>query len=155
MRGEIRARLAADERLGAIAVGSGVVNDLTKYASALAGRAYMAVPTAASMDGYAASGAPLIEDGFKRTKACAPPLAIMAEPAVVADAPAGMAGWGYGDLAGKHTAGMDWVIADALGIEAIDREPFDLVQGNLDAWLADPTASAAARRRRRGGSRSA
>ncbi len=125
----IHERLASDPRLRAVAVGSGVINDLAKFGSALAARPYMVVATAASMDGYAASGAPLIEDGFKRTLACAPPLAIVAEPEIVANAPAGMAGWGYGDLAGKRVAGLDWVVADALGIEAIDAEPFEAGAG--------------------------
>ncbi len=136
----IHAGLASDPRLRAVAVGSGVINDLAKFGSALAGRPYMVVATAASMDGYAASGAPLIEDGFKRTLACPPPLAIVAEPEIVANAPAGMAGWGFGDLAGKRVAGLDWVVADALGIEAIEAKPFDLVQGNVGSWLADPAA---------------
>src|SRR5215211_937488 len=48
-------RLAARLRSGAVAVavGSGVLNDLVKYAAALAHKPYLCVPTAASMDGYA------------------------------------------------------------------------------------------------------
>ena len=62
--------LAATIKSGAalpIAVGAGVINDLVKYAAELAGMPYVCVPTAASMDGYAASGAALRDDGFKRT----------------------------------------------------------------------------------------
>src|SRR5262245_53170737 len=44
-----------------LAVGSGVVNDLVKYAAALAKRPYLCLATAASMDGYAASGAALLD----------------------------------------------------------------------------------------------
>jgi len=40
-----------------VAVGSGTINDLTKLAAHRLGRPYMAVATAASMDGYAAYGA--------------------------------------------------------------------------------------------------
>ncbi|MBC5768479.1 iron-containing alcohol dehydrogenase [Ramlibacter albus] len=127
-----------------VAVGSGVVNDLVKYAAAIAGRPYVCVATAASMDGYAASGAALLEGGFKRTLACPPPVAILADPAVLASAPARMVGWGYGDLAGKVVAGADWVLADALGVEAINRGPFDLVQDHLPEWLGRPERLAAA-----------
>jgi glycerol-1-phosphate dehydrogenase [NAD(P)+] len=119
-----------------IAVGSGVINDLVKYAAAQAGMPYLCVATAASMDGYAASGAALLEDGFKRTLACAPPLAVLADPQVLASAPARMAAWGYGDLAGKSVAGADWALADALGVEAINPGPYNLVQDNLASWLA-------------------
>ena len=83
------------ERIGAasalpVAVGSGVINDLVKYAAELAGKPYVSVPTAASMDGYAASGAALREGGFKRTLACAAPVAVVADLDVIASAPAVM-----------------------------------------------------------------
>jgi glycerol-1-phosphate dehydrogenase [NAD(P)+] len=78
----------------AVAVGSGVINDLVKYASALNGRPYLCVATAASMDGYAASGAALLDGGFKRTLPCDPPVAVVADTDVLALAPARMARWG-------------------------------------------------------------
>jgi glycerol-1-phosphate dehydrogenase [NAD(P)+] len=100
-----------------IAVGSGVINDLTKYAAELTQLPYISVATAASMDGYAASGAALLDGGFKRTLACKAPVAIVADLDVIAKAPPRMAAWGYGDLAGKVVAGADWILADALGEE--------------------------------------
>ena len=127
-----------------VAVGSGVINDLVKYAAELAGMPYVCVPTAASMDGYAASGAALRDDGFKRTFACAAPVAIVADLDVIATAPAAMAGWGYGDLVGKLVAGADWIMADALGVEALNPGPFAMVQNNLIAWLASRPACGAA-----------
>ena len=138
-RAELAAALA--ERLKEkaylpLAVGSGVISDLTKFASHVAGTPYVSVATAASMDGYAASGAALLDNGFKRTLACAPPLAVVADLDVIARAPSRMAGWGYGDLAGKLVAGLDWVLADALGEDAIAGEPFALVQDHLASWLA-------------------
>src|SRR6185369_7454281 len=104
----------------------------------LAGMPYVCVPTAASMDGYAASGAALRDDGFKRTFVCAAPVAIVADLDVIATAPSAMAGWGYGDLVGKFVAGADWIIADALGVEALNPGPFGMVQNNLAAWLGEP-----------------
>jgi glycerol-1-phosphate dehydrogenase [NAD(P)+] len=92
------------------------------------------------MDGYAASGAALREDGFKRTFACPAPDVIVADLDVIATAPPEMAGWGYGDLSGKLVAGADWIVADALGEEPLKRGPFALVQDNIRKWLADPAA---------------
>lgn len=126
-----------------VAVGSGVVNDLVKYAAFQLGRDYSCIATAASMDGYASAGAPLTQDGFKKTIACRPPVAIVADLTVLAAAPPEMAGWGFGDLAGKVPAGADWLLADALGIETIDDVAWPLVQGNLRQWLADPDGVAA------------
>src|SRR5437763_6426294 len=121
-----------------LAIGSGVINDLVKHAAELAHTPYVSLPTAASMDGYAASGAALRDGGFKRTLACAAPVAIVADLDVIARAPAAMAAWGYGDLVGKLVAGADWIVADALGEEPLDAGPFAMVQDNLGAWLGDP-----------------
>ena len=122
-----------------IAVGSGVVSDLAKHAASLAGQPYVCLATAASMDGYAASGAALLdEDGFKRTLACPPPVAVLADLDVLRAAPARMTAWGYGDLAGKSVAGADWLLADALGVEPINPRPYALVQDHLGDWLGAP-----------------
>jgi glycerol-1-phosphate dehydrogenase [NAD(P)+] len=134
---DLGARIGAGMALP-VAIGSGVINDLVKYAAELAGTSYVCVPTAASMDGYAASGAALREDGFKRTLACAAPVAIVADLDVIAQAPAVMGAWGYGDLVGKLVSGVDWVVADALGEETLNPGPFAMVQDNLSAWLRDP-----------------
>jgi glycerol-1-phosphate dehydrogenase [NAD(P)+] len=136
---ELATRIGGDKALP-VAVGSGVINDLVKHAAELAGTAYACVPTAASMDGFAASGAALREGGFKRTLACAAPVAILADLDVIVRAPAIMGAWGYGDLVGKLVAGADWILADALGEEALNPGPFAMVQDNLSTWLRDPTA---------------
>lgn len=147
---DVAARLRASSTIP-IAVGSGVINDVTKLAAELAATPYLCVPTAASMDGYAASGASMLEGGFKHTVRCAPPVAVVADLDVIAGAPAEMAGWGYGDLAGKLVAGADWVLADALGAEAIAPGPFALVQEHIRSWLGDPAGIAARDRRALGG----
>lgn len=121
-----------------IAVGSGVLNDITKYAAEVAGLSYASVATAASMDGYAASGAAMLEGGFKQTLPCAPPIAVLADLDILAKAPARMGAWGYSDLAGKVTAGADWILADALAEEPLDGQAFALVQDNIRSWLSAP-----------------
>lgn len=131
-------RHAAGKRPIAVAVGSGVVHDLTRYAASQMKTAFMSVPTAASMDGYTSAGAPLSDRGFKITLQCAPPRVILADLGIIASAPAAMSGWGFGDLAGKMPAGGDWLVADALGIEPIDDTAWPMVQNNLRGWLSDP-----------------
>lgn len=122
----------------AVAVGSGVINDLVKYGAYSLEKPYFCVATAASMDGYSSSGSPLVDKGFKKTIECVPPKAILADLDIIAAAPKAMAGWGYGDLAGKMPAAGDWIVADALGIEPIDSVAWPLVQDNLRDWLSDP-----------------
>jgi glycerol-1-phosphate dehydrogenase [NAD(P)+] len=121
-----------------VAVGSGVINDLVKYAAFQLKRPYLCVATAASMDGYASAGSPLSQQGFKHTIQCAPPPVIVADIDIIAAAPPAMAGWGYGDLCGKVPAGADWLIADSLGIEPLDSVVWPLVQHNLKSWINDP-----------------
>src|SRR4029077_17844815 len=102
-----------------IAVGSGTINDLTKLAAHHAGRSYLCVATAASMDGYTAFGASITYQGSKQTFDCPAPAAVIADLDIICAAPGDMNAWGYADLLAKVTAGADWLLADALGIEPI------------------------------------
>ena len=121
-----------------VAVGSGTVNDLVKYASTLSGKPYLIIGTAASMDGYTSFGASIEADGCKQTFPCSAPLAVLIDTMVVQNAPAEMTAAGYADLAAKIPAGADWILADLLGTEPIDRAAWGLVQDHLRDWLAAP-----------------
>jgi glycerol-1-phosphate dehydrogenase [NAD(P)+] len=134
---DLQAVLATDAAT-AVAVGSGVINDVVKYAAFQLDRPYFCVATAASMDGYTSAGAPLSDHGFKITIPCRPARVVLADFNVIGAAPSAMIGWGYGDLSGKIPAGGDWIIADALGIEPIDAVAWPMVQDDLRGWLAHP-----------------
>ena len=121
-----------------IAVGSGTLNDLTKLVAHRLGRAYMAVATAASMDGYTAFGSSITYKGSKQTFDCPAPRAVLADLDVIAAAPPALNASGYADLAAKITAGADWILADALQIEPIDPRAWELVQSKLRDWLSNP-----------------
>jgi glycerol-1-phosphate dehydrogenase [NAD(P)+] len=97
-----------------IAVGAGVITDVARYAAHQLDRDFISVPTAASMDGYASSVAPLMLDGVKVTFSARAPRAIFADPRVVAAAPAELTRSGVGDLLGKATARVDWLAAHLL-----------------------------------------
>lgn len=127
----------------AVAVGAGTLNDLVKRASGELGRPYMVVATAASMDGYTAFGSSIAVGGYKQTLDCPAPAACISDWTVLAAAPAVMTASGYGDLLGKVTAGADWILADAAGIESLDPDVWELVQGPLHASLSRPEALAA------------
>ena len=128
----------------AVCIGSGTLNDLTKRASDELGRRYMTVCTAASMDGYAAFGASITENGFKHTMSCRAPQGLIADLCIIAGVPYRCTATGVGDLIEKIPAGADWIVADALGVEPIDREVWDLVQGPLRGAVAEPEETAAA-----------
>ena len=121
-----------------IAVGSGTINDLTKRAAFEVGVPYVVVATAASMDGYTASGAALVSEGVKQTFECPAPEVVVADLAIVRDAPPAMTASGYGDLVGKVTAGADWIVADALGVEPIIPDVWSMVQDPLRDMVSEP-----------------
>ena len=124
----------------AVAVGSGVINDLTKLVSAHLGRKYMVVGTAASMDGYTAFGASITFEGNKQTFSCPAPYGMVLDSEISAAAPKHLAASGYADLIAKIPAGADWMIADVMGAEAMDDFSFDLVQDGLREALSAPAA---------------
>lgn len=129
-----------------IAVGSGTINDLVKLSSYRTGRRYLCVATAASMDGYTAFGASITSEGAKQTFKCPAPIAVLADLDIICKAPSEMTASGYADLFSKVTAGADWILADALGVEPIDQESWDIVQGGLKNALHDPKGASEGRK---------
>lgn len=121
-----------------VAVGSGAINDLTKLAAHRLGRPYMAVATAASMDGYTAYGASITHRGSKQTFDCPAPRAVVADLDIIAGAPRGMNASGYADLLAKGAAGADWILADSAGEEPIDPAVWSTVQDFLPSWVGSP-----------------
>lgn len=121
-----------------VSIASGTLNDIAKLASGELGRKYMNVCTAASMDGYAAFGASITRDGFKITRNCPAPAALVADYDIMAGAPERLTATGLGDLIEKVPGGADWLVADELGIEAVDDYVWDLVQGPLRGALSNP-----------------
>jgi glycerol-1-phosphate dehydrogenase [NAD(P)+] len=103
-----------DEYDGLIAVGSGTVNDVTKAVAHRRDRPYIAVATAASMNGYTSAIAALIENGLKTTGPANPPVAVFADPHVLVDAPMELTLAGLGDLVSKPFCGCDWKIASLV-----------------------------------------
>jgi glycerol-1-phosphate dehydrogenase [NAD(P)+] len=131
-----------------VAVGSGVITDVVRYAAHVAQTSFVSVPTAASMDGYASSVAALERTGVKVTLPARAPRAIFADPRVSAAAPIELTRSGIGDLLGKVTARVDWLAAHRLYGEPFspdiaDRmlEPLAFAVENAQSVLAgDPAA---------------
>ena len=127
----------------AVAVGSGVINDLCKLASFHHNQQYMCVATAASVDGYSSSGAVVTKEGAKINIETHAPQVILADVDVLAAAPKEMTAAGYADLAAKVPAGAEWMIADLFGTEPIQPAAWHVLQDVLDDLIADPAGTAA------------
>ncbi|TCL69886.1 glycerol-1-phosphate dehydrogenase [NAD(P)+] [Hydrogenispora ethanolica] len=128
---EITQKVGADTGL-LIALGAGTITDLTRFVSSRAGKPFVAIPTAPSMDGYASPVAVLTLNGFKQTLPAAPPIAIVADPEIMATAPAIMIQAGFGDLLGKYTALADWKLDQLVNGEAFSDEIEAIVRTAID-----------------------
>ncbi|MCL6441934.1 MAG: sn-glycerol-1-phosphate dehydrogenase [Alicyclobacillus sp.] len=110
-----------------LAVGSGVINDISRYASYQEGLPYMVVATAPSMDGYASSVAALQFNGVKITLAAQAPRAIFADPRILSEAPWELIQSGFGDLVGKVISLSDWKLSHSLYGENFCSLSYELV----------------------------
>lgn len=100
---------ALDDEVGLLAaIGTGTLNDLTRFVSSRAGRPYVIVATAPSMDGYASTVAAMTIANMKQTVPGQGAQAIIADPAVLAACPQAMSAAGLGDILGKYSAVCDW-----------------------------------------------
>ncbi|MGK0465449.1 sn-glycerol-1-phosphate dehydrogenase [Clostridium sp.] len=114
-----------------IAVGSGTINDISRFLSYKLDTPYIIVGTAPSMDGYASVVSPLICDGVKVTYDAVYPLAIVCDIDIMQRAPMRMLQAGLGDILGKYTALADWHIANTLNGEYFCVEVEKLVLSSL------------------------
>lgn len=142
-RDHLAASCPADVEL-LLAVGSGVVHDLTRVEAHRRGRELDSVPTAPSMDGFASGVAPLLVDGFKVTVPASPPRAIWADLDVLVAAPEAMILAGVGDLMGKSVCLRDWELGALLTGERFC--PF--LAGRMEeAWIGVRDRLSAVKRR--------
>ncbi len=97
-----------------IAIGSGTITDIVRFVSHRVNKAFVSVPTAPSVDGYAADSASIYVQGYKRTVPCHAPSAIFASLPVLSAAPPAMIAAGYQEVLGKSVALADWELSHLL-----------------------------------------
>ncbi|MBI5091052.1 MAG: iron-containing alcohol dehydrogenase [Candidatus Hydrogenedentes bacterium] len=119
-----------------VAIGSGSICDLAKYAGDKQGKPALLFATAASMNGYTSAIVALKVKGLKRTAPCAPALGVFADPDVVATAPARMAAAGVGDFLSKCSSSSDWRAAHFLRGGYYCERPREFFEGTQEKLLA-------------------
>jgi glycerol-1-phosphate dehydrogenase [NAD(P)+] len=134
----IRAAAAASDAL--VAVGSGTINDLCKYAAALDHKPYAVFATAPSMNGYTSVNAAITVDGHKKTLAAAAPRGVFVDLEVLARAPVRLIRAGIGDSICRPTAQSDWLLSHFMRDTAYRSAPFALLADDEPAWLEHPQA---------------
>lgn len=135
-----RVRPASADADALIAVGSGTINDLAKYASALDGKPYAVFATAPSMNGFTSLTASITVDGHKKTLPAQAPAGAFFDLTVLAAAPARLIRSGLGDSICRATAQWDWLLSHLLLGTAYRELPFALLaadEPDLIAHAAD------------------
>lgn len=100
---------------GLVVVGSGSLSDVVKFATFKDGRSYISFPTAASMNGYAASTASVtLMNGYKTSLPAHAPRGIFIDLKVNAAAPPWLGAAGLADSMCRPTAQVDWYASHKL-----------------------------------------
>jgi glycerol-1-phosphate dehydrogenase [NAD(P)+] len=123
-----------------VAVGSGTVNDLCKYAAGKDGKPYAVFATAPSMNGYASKNAAITVDGHKMSLPSVSPVGVFMDLAVLSAAPARMIRAGLGDSLCRSTAQADWLLSHHLLGTPYRRAPFVLLEEDESTLLDEPEA---------------
>jgi glycerol-1-phosphate dehydrogenase [NAD(P)+] len=128
-----------------VAVGSGSIHDIVRFACHAGRRRFLSVPTAPSVDGFASVGAPLVIGGFKNTVSAMSPEAIFADLDVLSKAPQAMIAAGFGDMLGKYTSLADWRMGRLLAGEHYCELCADMTEWALEACIGTLPDIAAAK----------
>ncbi|NCF27936.1 MAG: iron-containing alcohol dehydrogenase [Gammaproteobacteria bacterium] len=110
-----------------IAVGSGTINDVCKYAAARDGKPYAVFATAPSMNGYTSVNAAISIRGHKKSLPATAAKGVFMDLTVLSQAPPRMIRSGLGDSVCRSTAQADWLLAHLLLDRPYREAPFVLL----------------------------
>ncbi|GAB6929462.1 sn-glycerol-1-phosphate dehydrogenase [Paenibacillus sp. JCM 10914] len=124
------------ERTGClIAVGSGTIHDITRFAAHRSGKPFISVPTAPSVDGFTSAGAPIVVRGVKETFQASAPIALFADLDILVKAPQLLVAAGFGDMLGKYTSLLDWRFSSHTAREPYDEQVAGITQRALESCV--------------------
>lgn len=122
-----RVRAAAQRADALIAVGSGTINDLCKYASFLDRKPYAVFATAPSMNGYTSLSAAITAHGHKKSLPAHGAAGVFIDLDVCAKAPRHLIQSGLGDSLCRSTAQVDWLLSHRVRGTPYSETPFLLL----------------------------
>jgi glycerol-1-phosphate dehydrogenase [NAD(P)+] len=134
----VRAQSAAADAL--VAVGSGTINDLAKYAAARDAKPYAVFGTAPSMNGYTSANAAITVAGHKKTLPATLARGVFLDLSILSAAPPRMIRAGLGDSLCRATAQVDWLLSNRLRDTPYRSAPFALLEADEPALLDAPEA---------------
>ncbi|WP_276254578.1 NAD(P)-dependent glycerol-1-phosphate dehydrogenase [Halomontanus rarus] len=104
----------AEEVAYLVGIGGGKAIDIAKMASDHLDMGFLSVPTAASHDGIVSNRGSVPEGDTRHSVAAEPPLAVVADTEILAEAPWELTTAGCADIISNYTAVMDWRLAHRL-----------------------------------------
>ena len=123
-----------------LAVGSGTITDITRFASHRTKADFISIPTAPSVDGYTSPSSSLVIDRLKQTVVAQPPIAVFADLPTLCAAPRLMIAAGFADMLAKYTALADWMLGHLLWDEAYDERVAQRVARALQSCVGHSEA---------------
>ena len=138
---ESAARIFADlpaDVSAIVGVGGGKALDVAKYVGFLSRRAYYAVPTSLSNDGFCSPQSSLTIAGKRRSLYASLPYAVIVDTGVCLSAPRTLTLSGIGDLVAKFTAVFDWKLSFHKTGEPVNDFAALLSDGSIHSFLSHP-----------------
>jgi glycerol-1-phosphate dehydrogenase [NAD(P)+] len=120
-----------------LAIGSGTLNDLSRYLSYKLSIPYFIVVTAPSMDGYASTVSALIVNDLKTTYTAISPKAIIADINIIKNAPMEMITAGLGDILGKYTSLCDWELGRIINGEYYCETVVNIIRSSIQKCVSN------------------
>ena len=114
-----------------IAIGSGVINDISKILANISDKKYIIVATAPSMDGYASESSSMSMDGVKISLSSKCADAIIGDIDILKTAPDNMLRSGMGDMIAKYISICEWRIANVITGEYYCEEVAQMIREAL------------------------
>jgi len=122
----------------ALAVGTGVINDLTKWSAYDKDIPYAVFSTAATMNGYTAANVAPTINGVKTLIRARAPLAVFANPSIIVDAPFELTAAGLGDAIAKPISTADWIFNSLFCGESFCRYCSQIINSMEPYYLDKP-----------------
>lgn len=115
-----------------LAVGTGTLTDIARFASHRSRRPFISLPTAPSVDGFTSPSASLVVGRMKQTVMAQTPLAVIGDLPTLTASPQAMIAAGFGDILGKAIALADWKLGHLVWNEPYSLEVAERVRSTLN-----------------------
>lgn len=120
-----------------IALGSGTINDLCKYACYKNNLEFVIFSSAASMNGYLSNNCSIIINSHKKSINCKSAIKVYCDINIIKQAPITMIKAGIGDIMCFYSCYFDWYLAHKLFNYDFNVNAINLIKPRIDQFIAN------------------